>query len=127
MERMRIILAGSLAQQTVAALSDEFSKRILVSTIDKGKTVQEISTEQAVPLSTCYRRAREMVDQGLLVVERTVITAEGKKYTIYRSSFSAVEMASDFKETSLTAELNDDVAEKFRSKWLCLAYPNGGR
>ena len=123
----RVRLTGLLAAQTVNALSDEFSKRILLSTVAEGKTIQEISVEQAVPLSTCYRRARELVEEGLLVVERLVLNSEGKRHAVYRSSFKAVDVVSDFNETSITADLNEDVAEKFRSKWFCITYPNGGR
>ena len=123
----RVRLTGLLAKKTVNALSDEFSKRILLSTVERGKTVQEISLEQAVPLSTCYRRARELVDDGVLVIETLVVTAEGKRHAVYRSSFRTIDVVSDFSETTITAELNEEVAEKFRSKWFCLSYPNGVR
>jgi len=121
----RVVLGGLLAKHAVGALSDETSRRILVSTVSHGKTLQEICVEQALPTSSCYRRARELVDQGLLLVEKIVITGDGKRYITYRSSFKTLEMASDFKETSLSAQLNDDVAEKFRTKWFCLSHPDG--
>ena len=121
----KIVLSGALAKHIVSALSDEFSLRIIVSTVARGKTVQDISVEQAVPLSTCYRRARELVEEGILVVERIVVTGEGKRFAVYRSSFKAVEMASDFRELSASAELNEDVAEKFRRWWFYASYPNG--
>lgn len=112
-----------MARHTVKAISDELSKRILVSVVSQGKTAQEISVEQALPLSSCYRRIRELVEQGLLVVERIVVTAEGKRFALYRGSFRSVEMAADFREVMVTAELNEEVANKFRLKWFCLAYP----
>jgi len=119
----RIVLGSAMTKSVVTALSDEFSRRMLVSTVGEGKTVQDISVEQAVPVSTCYRRARELVDQGLLVVERIVVTGDGKKFTVYRSSFRSVDMVSDFSGISMSAELNEDVAGKFRQKWFCLSYP----
>ncbi len=121
----RIVLSEALAKHIVTALSDEFSLRIIVSTVDAGKTVQDISVEQAVPLSTCYRRARELVGQGILVVERIVVTGEGKRFAVYRSSFKTVEFASDFQGLSASAELNEAVAEKFRRWWFYASYPNG--
>ena len=121
----RVTLSEVIAKHIASALSDEFSLRIIVSTVDVGKTVQDISVEQAVPLSTCYRRARELVDQGILVVETIVVTGEGKRYAVYRSSFKSVEMASDFRGLSASAELNEAVAEKFRSWWFYSSYPNG--
>lgn len=121
----RITLSEALAKHLVTALSDEFSLRIMISTVDVGKTVQDISVEQAVPLSTCYRRARELVDEGILVVERIVVTGEGKRYAVYRSSFKTVEVASDFRGLSASAELNEAVAEKFRRWRFYASYPNG--
>lgn len=124
-EEGRVVLQGTLAKHTITAISDELSKRILVSAVYEGKTAQEISVEQALPLSSCYRRIRQLVDQGLLVAERIVVTADGKRYALYRSSFRTVEMAADFSEVSVSAELNADVAEKFRQKWFCLSHPDG--
>ncbi len=120
----RVVLSGALARNAVNAISDELSKRILVSSVSEAKTAQEISVEQALPLSSCYRRIRELVDQGLVVAERIVVTREGKRYSLYRSSFRTVEMAADFRELRVSAELNQDVAEKFRQKWFCLSYPD---
>jgi hypothetical protein len=111
-----VALSGQIASFAVNALSDESSRRILVSTVSKGKTAREVSLEQAIPLSTCYRRAHELVDQGLLVVERVVITGDGKRYAVFRSAFRRLDIATDFGELSVSVELNDDVADKFRRK-----------
>jgi hypothetical protein len=120
----KIILGGVMTKNAVAALSDEFSRRVLMSTVAEGKTVQDISLEQAVPLSTCYRRARKLVNQGLLVVERIVLTRDGNRYAVYRNSLRTIEMSSDFRGLSATAELNEDVADKFRSRWFNTSYPS---
>ena len=120
-----VVLAGMLAKNTASAVSDDLSKRILAAAVSCGKTALEISVEQAIPLSSCYRRIRELVEQGLLLVERVVVTSDGKRYALYRSSFRTVEMLADFSEVSVSAELNAEVAEKFRQKWFCLSYPEG--
>jgi hypothetical protein len=120
----KIILGGIMTKNAVAALSDEFSRRVLISTVAEGKTVQDISLEQAVPLSTCYRRARKLVDQGLLVVERIVLTRNGTRYVVYRNSLRTIEMSLDFRGLSASAELNEDVADKFRRRWFYTSYPS---
>lgn len=120
------VLNGALVRCVVAALADEFSRRIISSTVAEGKTVQEISLEQAVPLSTCYRRASELAHKGLLIVERIVVTGEGKRYAVYRSSFRRVEITSNLERMSATADLNPDVAEKFHRMWLNAGSPSGG-
>jgi len=80
--------------------------------------VQDMSDEQGVPLSSCYRRASELVDQGFLVVERRVLTRDGERYRVYRSAFKIIEMVLDFGGLSVSAEVNEPASEKFRAKWL---------
>ena len=118
-----IELNGALARCVLNALADEFSRRIVSSTVVEGNTVQAISLEQAVPLSTCYRRTSELARNGLLMVERIVVTGEGKRFAVYRSSFRGVQMASNLDLLSASAELNPDVAEKFHRMWLNSGYP----
>jgi hypothetical protein len=107
--KARIVLHGATANSLAFALSDELSLRMLVSAVAGGKTVQDISDEQGVPLSSCYRRASELVDQGLLLVERIVVTADGNRYRVYRSTFKTLEIALDFRGLSASAELNEAV------------------
>ena len=41
--------------------------------------MEEISAEQNLPLSACYRRTRQFLDEGLMILERIVVTQTGKK------------------------------------------------
>jgi hypothetical protein len=111
----RIPLVGAMASDLLAALCEEPSRRILASTLSGGKSVLDMSAEQAIPLSTCYRRLRELTEQRLLVLEKIVVTAEGKKFRIYRSIFKNVEIAWDIQGLSISAELNDLIPHKFPS------------
>ncbi len=43
--------------------------KIILSTIPKEKSVEDLSKENDIPLSTCYRRVHEMLDGGLLLVQ----------------------------------------------------------
>jgi hypothetical protein len=104
----RVHLGEEIATNLVSALPQGHSRRILSSTLEKAKTVREISDEQAVPLSTCYRLSRELVGQGLLVVERIIVSESGKRYCLYRNCFKNIEFAFDFQELSVSAELNKD-------------------
>src|SRR5438128_2339580 len=61
----------------VQLLSDEYSRKIAMSAVSKAKSVEELSQEDNVPLSTCYRRVHELVDSGIMIIERIVITAGG--------------------------------------------------
>jgi len=106
----------------LSALGDEFSRRILLSAIASGKTVEEVSAEQNLPLSTCYRRIRQFVDEGLMILERIVVSTTGKKYAIYRTSFSEAVVRFNGGEVSIDIIPNADVLDKLHSRWLSTNY-----
>ncbi len=110
----RVPLDEALATHAIRALSDAVSRKILSSSVTSGKTVTEMSAENAIPLSSCHRKTRELLDHGLLVVERIVLTPGGTKYAVYRSSFKRLELSSDFEEASVFVELNGVTVERLR-------------
>ena len=69
------------------AYSDSFSRAILNSTISMGKSIEEITLENNIPISTTYRRVHYLCKKGLIIVERMIITEGGKKHAIFRSTF----------------------------------------
>jgi hypothetical protein len=108
----------------LSALGDESSRRILTSAIACGKTVEEISAEQNLPLSTCYRRIRHFLDDGLMILERLVVTPAGKRFAIYRTSFSDVTIRFYPGETAVETTPNLEVLDKLRTRWLSTNYPS---
>ena len=82
-------------------LADEFSRRILVSASSSPKTINDISKEGGIPLSTCYRKARELVALHLLSVHRIVVTDSGKKYALFRSVVKDTSITFSYEELSM--------------------------
>jgi hypothetical protein len=113
-----------LSAAILNALGDESSRKILTSAIARGRTVEEISAEQQLPLSTCYRRLRLLVGEGLMILERTVVTPAGKRYAIYRTSFSDAAMSFKRGEIVVQVTPNFDIIEKLRRRWLSASYPS---
>jgi len=107
----------------LSALGDESSRKILTSAIARGKTVEEISAEQNLPLSTCYRRMRNLLSGGLMILERTVVTPAGKRYAVYRTTFSRAAIGFNGGEIAVEVTPNMDIIEKLRRKWLSENYP----
>ncbi|MGH9920176.1 MAG: hypothetical protein ACRD6W_15085 [Nitrososphaerales archaeon] len=98
------LLDQTTSIQLVTALSDDYARRIILAVIEKGKTVQEISAEQSIPLSTCYKRGKELLDRGLLFIQRIVLTNNGKKRFVYRSSLTSVQVSLDIHGITVKAE-----------------------
>jgi len=118
-----VVHSLGLSSAILSALGDESSRKILTSAIARGKTVEEISAEQNLPLSTCYRRMRNLQKGGLMILERTVVTQAGKRYAVYRTSFSRAAISFNGGEIAVELTPNMDVIDKLRRKWLSENYP----
>ena len=95
-------------------LADEYSRKILLSAIPAAKSVEDMSRENDIPLSTCYRRVHELLDAQILVVEKIIVTPEGKKYELLRSAYRAVNVSFDGGVMNVEAHFIEYVAEKLR-------------
>jgi hypothetical protein len=113
-----------LSDAILSALGDESSRKILTSAITSGKTVDEISAEQNLPLSTCYRRMRSLLSGGLMILEKTVVTQAGKRYAVYRTSFSRASISFNDGKVAVEVTPNMDIVDKLRRKWLSENYPS---
>jgi DNA-binding Lrp family transcriptional regulator len=116
------VASPAMAHAILEALADGFSEKIMSSTVEEARTVEEMSSVQGIPLSTCYRRMQELVDEGLVLVERIVITGSGKRYATYRSCFRSFRILADRHGVAVEAELNEDVVEKIRERHLSISY-----
>ena len=113
----------SRVQTLVQSLADEYSRKILLSAIPSAKSVEDLSRENDIPLSTCYRRVHELLDAQIMVIERIVITPDGKKYELLRSAYRGVTVSFENGTMNVDAVINEDVAEKLRRLWLTMRMP----
>jgi DNA-binding Lrp family transcriptional regulator len=104
----------------VQGLADEYSRKIILSAIPKSKSVEEMSRENDIPLSTCYRRVHELLDAQILVIERIIVTPDGKKYELLRSAYRAVNVSFEGGAMKVDAIVNEDVADKLKRLWLSM-------
>ncbi len=107
-------------QSLVQGLADEYSRKILLSAIPAAKSVEDMSRENDIPLSTCYRRVHELMDAQILVVEKIIVTPDGKKYELLRSAYRAVNVSFESGVMKVDAVVNEDVAEKLRRLWMSM-------
>lgn len=107
-------------QAIVSSLSDEYSRKILLSAIPGAKSVEDLSKENDIPLSTCYRRVHELLDSQILIVEKIIVTPDGKKYELIRSAYRSVTVNFENGAIKVDAVINEDVAEKLRRIWITM-------
>lgn len=111
-----LTLGPETAVSILTALADRVSSKIMARTFDEARTVEEISSSEGIPLSTCYRRMQALLDAGLLVIERIVITGSGKRYTMYRSCYRSFRISADPHGIVVQAEMNKEAVEKMWSR-----------
>ena len=117
---MALISDKEKALEIVRAFSDEYSRKIILALVSHPLRIEEICNEGRIPTSTCYRRIRELVRSGILKVERTGFSNEGKKAVWYTTSFKEVSI--DFDSGELTVEVSStrEPEEKLYDMWTSL-------
>ena len=112
------------AIEVIRALSDDYSRKIILSIISCSLPIEEISREQNIPISTCYRRIHEMLQFGVIRPDRTIIREDGKKYVCYKSAIKNATISMECGELKVDVIVNKDPAEKLGSMWANLRNPN---
>ena len=107
----------SKALEIVKAFSDEYSRKIILAVISESLPIEVISTEEHIPISTCYRRVRELQSFGILKADKTVIQNDGKKYVCYKTSFKNARINLDSGELTVDIIPNRDPSEKLQDIW----------
>ena len=101
----------------IECLSDPLCRRIIDLTVNKPLSASDIAEGCNLPPSSAYRRISTLTDAGLLGVERSVITEDGKKYDLFRSTIKGVEI--NYRPSDITVRLipNEDMISKFIRIW----------
>lgn len=107
-----LIRDRQLQQALLRALADEQSASILAATADKPRSVMDLIREESLPSSSAYRRVHELENDRLLVVARTVLSPDGKTYSMYKATFREVGVAFQAGQLVVTATPNLDVVQK---------------
>ena len=113
-----LVSDNSKALEVVKSLSDEYSRKIVLSIISKSMPIEEISKEQHIPISTCYRRIHELQRYGIVKVDKPVIQGDGKKFVCYRASFKNASISLESGELKVDVELNrEDASDRLSRMW----------
>jgi DNA-binding IclR family transcriptional regulator len=84
---------------------------------DAPHSAQEILAANRIPQSTLYRKIHELQDLGLLGIQRTAITPEGKRVDLYRSLLEELKVDLQGTELRIQARFRDLSAERLKQMW----------
>lgn len=104
----------------IRALLDDHSRLILTATMFAAKSVIDITHEQKIPITSAYRRVKELKEFGLLKVERIVLTPEGKKFELLRSTIRTASIQFDKGTLNVDVTAGIEADEKLVKRFFAL-------
>ena len=108
-----MIVESQRAKKAIlAALADEEMTKILDSVMYHSKSIADITRENNIAHTTCYRKTKWLINEGLVSVDKIVITPEGKKFSLYRSVFKSINAKYEINNVIVEAEQNFDIVKK---------------
>ena len=107
-----------LHQEIVAqALSSAASRQVLSLCIRRALAVKDISDQAHLPLASAYRQVNSLVTSGLLLVERSAMTLDGKPYDLYRSRIRRARVEVSPSGVQVEWEPNEIVGDRLVGMW----------
>lgn len=80
----------SLSKLILESFGDEDKKNILNTVLDEPKIISEILENAKIPQTSGYRKVNALIDNGLLIIQGSITTHDGKKVNKYKSIFENV-------------------------------------
>lgn len=97
------------------ALSDDYSRTIMNYTIGEPKSVVNMVKDCDIPMTTAYRRVRELEENKILKVTGSIVTDDGKKYFLYQNRLKAIYVV--FGRESLDVQIVENDGIGISSYW----------
>ena len=104
-------------QRILAAMADEYSRKILTATIQEPISALELSKKYEIPITTVYRRIEELVEAGLLAAVKSGRTTDGKWYDLYRSLLRRIDVSFESGDVRIEISVNEHVSDRFTRMW----------
>jgi len=115
-----IIKSQRAKKAILASLADEEMVKILDSVMIYSKSINEIIRETNIAYTTCYRKVKWLLEGGLVIVDKIVITKEGKKFSLFHTVLKSINVKYENKDVIIEAEENYDIIKKTMSRFYSL-------
>jgi len=104
----------------LTALADNEMMKILDSAMDQSKSANEILKETNISHTTGFRKIKWLLNEGLIVLDKIVITPDGKKFSLYHSTLKSISVKYEDTNVVVEAEPNFAIAKKWIMKFFSL-------
>jgi len=99
-------------ESILTALADGDMVNFMNSAVIQPKSISDIIKETDISHTTAYRKAKWMVENGLLVIEKIVVSKDGKKFSLLKSVFKSINIKYEYDRVTVEIEQNVDVLHK---------------
>jgi hypothetical protein len=113
--------------RTSQLLTDEYSVKILVATIRVPKSAQDISDAYNIPIAACYRRIRDLEQEGLLICTERKLSRQGKRVSYYLSMLKSAYVYFENGHLRVKFELKTGGADQYGTDWHEIPLEEGGK
>jgi hypothetical protein len=113
--------------RTSQLLTDEYSVKILVATIRIPKSAQDISDAYNIPIAACYRRIRDLEQEGLLICTERRLSRQGKRVSYYISMLKSAYVYFENGHLRVKFELKTGGADQYGTDWHEIPLEGGTR
>src|SRR5215467_9265188 len=108
------------ARVVLIALGDNEMMKILDSAMNQSKSVKEILKDTNITHSTGFRKIKWLLKEGLIILDKIIITPDGKKFSLYHSTLKAISIKYEHTNVVVEAEPNSDITKKCAKKFFSL-------
>ena len=115
-----IIKDDSFKRAILTALGDQDMLNILNASQEQLVSGRDIMKLFDISHSTTYRKIKWMLENDLLVVEKMQFTDDGKKYSLFKSAISSVNVKYDKHNVTVEAEKNANIYEGTTERFFSL-------
>lgn len=115
-----IVQSESAKKAILAALADEEVIEILDSVMSQSKSVKGIISEKNTSYTTAYRKIKWLLNEGLVIIDKILITPEGKKTGLFHSVLKSISVKYENNNVIVEAEQNFDIVRKMMERFYSL-------
>jgi hypothetical protein len=118
--RPRQVVKSHEVGVVLTALADNEMMKILDSAMNQSKSINEILKETSIPHSTGFRKLKWLLNEGLIMLDKIVITPDGKKFSLYHTTLKSISVKYEDTNVVVKAEPNFAITKKSIMKFFSL-------
>ncbi|MEA3559807.1 MAG: hypothetical protein U9R75_11190 [Candidatus Thermoplasmatota archaeon] len=88
-------------------ITDEYVMKILVSTLKRPLSAQQLALKYDIPIAVCYRKMKDLLAADLIQKDEKTLTSRGKWVQLYRSKLKGAYVFLEKGELRVRLELAD--------------------